>query len=417
MSGLSMSLPWLEVVAESEKKHQAICNTAFLFMPNGVNEHKWSPQGFGKDYKTSEILRPLESMRSEFDILFNLCHKKNDQVEGHFSKCPSFLSGNYVKPSTGRELQCGMTADQVIAQKLGENSPLSSIELGIEATRTGVDVAVGYAEIYGGHMAWKTPSTPIPKEIYPQLAFDRLFSASVNHAAFASILDDVLADVKNLNKHLGREDKARMDEFLSSVRSLEKRIARASKETDVIDKDQMKNFRPKGGIPKNLQEHMTLMLDIIVLAFKMKRTQVATLMLGNAVSGKNFSFLDGVEGGWHELSHHANNAKKLEMYAKINIFHMRLFDNFLKKLKSVKEGDKTLLDNSQILIGSSLRDGNGHKTKNLPILIAGGAGRNIERGRHRHFEKETPLCNLLLGMIQNSGVQINHFGDSTRAIH
>ncbi|MCM8529553.1 MAG: DUF1552 domain-containing protein, partial [Lentisphaeraceae bacterium] len=202
----------------------------------------------------------------------------------------------------------------------------------------------------------------------------------------------------------------------TSVRALEKRIQRSIKSTKAPALDPNKHKRPDGGLPKNVQEHMTLMLDLMTLAFQMNRTHVATFMFGNSVSGKNFSFLDGVEGGFHQLSHHANNKEKLEMYGKINVFHMVLFNNFLRKMKSVKQGDKTLLDNSLIMIGSGLRDGNKHEPVNLPTLLAGGAGRGIKRGQHRVFKKDTPMCNLLLGMMQESGIESNRFGDSNGVI-
>lgn len=413
LSGISVSLPWLEAVAE--KKNKVIPNTAFLFMPNGVHPHKWTPKGEGTNYQSSEILAPLAKLKNEFDILTHLGHKGAKKGDGHYAKTANFLSGKVVQKTSGKNILSGVSADQIIATKIGNNSPLSSIELGIEPTRTGVDTNVGFTQVYGGHISWSSPTTPVPKEIYPRLAFDRLFSNNAN-TGLKSILDDVKYDVKKLDGYLGTEDKVRMDEFYTSVRALEKRIEKASKNKDTQTIKIPTELRPLSGIPASTQEHMTLMLEIIILAFKMKRTHVASFMFGNSVSGKNFSFLDGVEGGFHQLSHHANNKSKMEMYANINTFHMVLFANFLQKMRAVKEGDRSLLDNSLIMIGSGLRDGNKHDPVNLPILIAGKGGKNIKRGQHRVFAKETPLCNLLLGMMQNSGIDIQKFGDSNGVI-
>ncbi|MCM8535188.1 MAG: DUF1552 domain-containing protein [Lentisphaeraceae bacterium] len=416
IGGVSLSMPWLEATAEAKKQTKAPINTAFLFMPNGVNPKMWTPEGEGKNYKLSEILKPLEAMKNEFDVLTHLGHKQAKHGDGHYAKTANYLSGELVHKTSGKNIRSGKSCDQIIAQRVGNNSPLPSIELGIEATRTGVDTNVGFTQVYGGHISWSDSTTPVPKEIYPQLAFDRLFSKNNLNTKLASVLDAVKDDVKRLNDSLGTEDKVRMDEFYTSVRALEKRIQRSIKNVKAPELDPQKHKRPDGGLPKSLQEHMTLMLDLMILAFQMNRTHVATFMFGNSVSGKNFSFLDGVEGGFHQLSHHANNKEKLKMYGKINVFHMVLFNNFLRKMKSIKQGDQTLLDNSLVMIGSGLRDGNKHEPINLPTLIAGGAGRGITRGQHRVFKKDTPMCNLLLGMMQESGIESNKFGDSTGVI-
>jgi hypothetical protein len=416
LSGLSASLPWLEVIAENNKKAKPATNTAFFFMPNGVNPHEWTPTGEGRDYKTSSILKPLDAVRSEFDIFTNLDHEKSKHGDGHYAKTANFLSGNIVKKTSGKNLHCGVSADQLIAQSIGHKTALPSIELGIEPTRTGVDTNVGFTQVYGGHISWNNATTPVPKEIYPQLAFDRLFSNNSKSAGITSILDEIKDDVKILNKQLGAEDRIRMSEFYSSLRSLEKRIQRSAMTQEKDKVVTPSRLRPEDGLPQSLQEHMTLMLDIITLAFKMKRTHVASFMFGNAVSGKNFSFLNGVEGGFHQLSHHANNKEKMAMYAKINTFHMTLFAHFLQKMKACKEGDQTLLDNSLIMIGSGLRDGNQHSPVNLPILVAGKGGTKIKRGQHRVFPANTPLSNILLGFMKNSGLDIDQFGSSTEAI-
>jgi len=226
----------------------------------------------------------------------------------------------------------------------------------------------------------------------------------------------VKEDAKKLNDYISVEDRVRMDAFFTSVRTPEKRIVKAIKEKEK-KQDQIKHDkRPDDGLPDKLDTHFKLMLDLIVLAFQMNRTNVVTFMFGNSVSGKNFSFLDGVQGGFHQLYNHAGNHEKLEMYSKINIYHMMLFSRMLQQMKSIKEDDKTLLDNSLIILGSGLRDGNKHEHHNRPMLIAGKSGQNIQRGFQREHKKDTPLSNLVLGMIQASGVEMSHCGGSNGVI-
>lgn len=414
-AGLTISLPWLEAFA-AKKEAVKIPRTAFMFMPNGVNPHKWTPEGEGQLNNLSEILKPLEPVKQHIDVLSELGHLKARQGDGHYAKTANFISGEVVHQTAGKDIRSGISADQLIARQYGKLTPLPSIELGVEPTRTHVDTNVGFTQVYGGHISWNSPTTPLPKEIYPQLAFDRLFNSSSFDSGLSSVLDDIKEDVKKLNSFIGAEDKARMDSFFTSLRSLEKRIEKSVKESESHKVEIPKDKRPEEGIPDKLDTHFKLMLDLIVLAFQMNRTNVATFMFGNSVSGKNFSFLEGVEGGFHQISHHANNPEKLGMYAKINTYHMMLFSRFLQQMNEIKEGDKTLLDNSQIMIGSGLRDGNAHDPKNIPIIIAGGSGKNIKRGNHRKFAKDTPLNNLILGMLQNSGVNISHFGDSKGVI-
>ncbi|MCM8536200.1 MAG: DUF1552 domain-containing protein [Lentisphaeraceae bacterium] len=411
LSGATVSLPWLESMAAPKTKKKQVPRVAFLFMPNGINPHHWTPDKSGKNYESKDILKPLEPVRSEFDILTNLGHKKSRHGDGHYAKTANFLSGEKVEKSTGYNMRCGVSADQIIANKIGGQTPLPSIELGIQATSTQTGE---YTQVYGGHIAWRQATKPLPKEIYPQLAFDRLFSSGSNGKFFNSILDDINQDAKKLDKYLGVEDRQRMDEFFTSIRAMELRIQKSVK-ANVGLKVPVEQ-RPDAGKPKDLETHMRLMLDIIILAFQMRRTNVATFMFGNAVCGSSFSFLDGVDGGFHQLSHHGNKKDKMKMYGLINKFHIKLYSEMLLKMRLIKEGDESLLDNSLVMFGSGLRDGNKHSPKDLPILLAGKGGQKIERGNHRVFAEETPFCNLLLGMMQASGVESSQFGDSTAAI-
>ncbi|MCM8535189.1 MAG: DUF1552 domain-containing protein [Lentisphaeraceae bacterium] len=415
-SGLSMSLPWLEVTAEQKKQNKKQPRVAFLFSPNGVNPHHWDPTTKNNELELSPILAPLSKVASEVDVFKNFYHEGAIQPGGHFPKTANFLSGVHINRTTGKDIKAGKTADQIIAQKYGHQTPLPSIELGIQATSTGISVATGYTAIYGGHISWSSPTAPVPKEIYPQLAFDRLFNRNSLSKSMMSVLDQVQYDRKVLLKYVGTEDKVRLDSFFTSVRSLEKRIQSSLQNSHANTKKVPIDKRPGAGLPEKVQDHIQLMLDLIVLGFQMNRTNVATFMYGNAVSGKNFSFIDGVEGGFHEISHHTNNKDKLEMYWKINRYIISTYAAMIHKMKNIREGDKTLLDNSLVMYGSGLRDGNKHSPIDLPILLAGKGGTSIKRGQHRIVEKKTPLCNLLLGIMQTANIEIDKYNFAKKAI-
>lgn len=415
IGGLSVSLPWLEAVADNKKNDKPkVPRSAFLFAPNGVNPHQWDPKMEKGELKLSRILSPLEKIKGEVDYFKNLFHEGSIAPGGHFPKTANFLSGVRINRTTGKDIRCGLSIDQIIARKFGHLTPLPSIELGIEATRTGISVATGYTMVYGGHISWSSPTVPMPKEIYPQLAFDRLFNNNNMNRGLSSVLDEIKEDRKMLLDYLGAEDKSRMDAFFTSVSSLEKRIEDSKKRNAEKPVKVPLEQRPEEGLPEDLNEHITIMLDLIVLAFQMNRTNVATFMFGNAVSGKNFTFLDGVEGGFHQLSHHTNNKEKLEMYARINQYIISQYGRMITNMKSIKEGDSNLLDNSFVMFGSGLRDGNKHSPIDLPILLAGKGGhKDIQRGKHRVYPNKTPMANLLLGIAQHSGVEINKlfYGD------
>ena len=417
ISGLSMSLPWLEAVAENKKNNPVkVPRLAFLFAPNGVNPHYWDPEFKDGTLKLSRILSPLEAVKNDITVYKNLYHQGSIQPGGHFPKTANFLSGVKINRTTGKDLRSDTSIDQIIAKKYGHLTPLPSIELGIEPTNTGISVATGYTQVYGGHISWSSPTTPMPKEIYPQLAFDRLFSNSGMNKGLTSVLDDIKSDRDQLMNYLGAEDKSRMDSFFTSVRSLEKRVQDSVKRKSQDDFKVPVDQRPKEGIPEDLNEHITVMLDLIVLSFKMNRTNIATFMFGNSVSGKNFTFLEGVEGGFHQLSHHTNNKEKLEMYARVNEYIMSMYGRMIKQMKAHKEGDSNLLDNSFVLFGSGLRDGNKHSPIDLPIVLAGKGGhKEIKRGQHIVSKPKTPLGNLLLGITQHSGVELEklNYADGT----
>lgn len=441
--GAMMSLPLLEAMgpfaasaaSTAARKGKHPVRLAVLYMPNGVNPHAWTPKGAGANFELSPILEPLAQHKNDMLVLTDLWNAASNTGDGHYVKTGGFLTGTTITRTTGSDLRSGaVSMDQVVAQHVGNLTPLPSLELGIEPPATGVDTNVGYTQLYGAHISWSTPVTPLAKEINPKLAFDRLFRSNTESrraeaARDKSVIDLVMEDARRLQRKLGRADQQKLNEYLDSVRSVEKRIEFDAKrqKSDVLEdplarkaiedlgrridvySDPARVSERRG----NHTEHVKLMLDLMVMAFWTDSTRVSTFMFGNAVSGRNFSFLDGVKGGHHQTSHHENDKEKLEQYKRINAWHMAQLAYMLDKMKAIKEGEGTLLDNSMVLFGAGMRDGNAHNPRNLPIVLAGRGGGTIATGRHLVYEKNTPLCNLYVGMLNRLGVPMDKFSDST----
>ena len=309
--------------------------------------------------------------------------------------------------------------DQVAVQRAAAPTPIPSLELGIEPESTGVDVNVGYTRVYGAHIAWSSPTTPLAKEISPRAVYERLFRASEPQQSAAKqdklLLDRVLADSKRLRAELGTADQKRIDEYLAIVRGLEQRLERASTPGRAKWKSRLAidPAAAPADTPKDHHGHVRLMLDLIALAFRSDTTRVATFMFGNAVSGQNFRFLDGVSGSHHELSHHSNEADKLRQYELIARWHVAQYAYLLGKLAEAREGEESLLDRSMVMFCSALRDGNKHEPHNLPIVVAGRAGGRLDTGQHRVYTKDSPLSNLYVSMLEAFGTPVERFADST----
>lgn len=441
--GAMMSLPMLEAMgpftataaSNSSRKGKHPVRLAVLYMPNGVNPHAWTPKGVGREFELSPILEPLASHKNDLLVLTELWNAASNTGDGHYVKTGGFLTGTTITRTTGSDLRSGaVSMDQVVAQHVGNLTPLPSLELGIEPPATGVDTNVGYTQLYGAHISWSTPVTPLAKELNPKLAFDRLFrsntaSRRAEAARDQSVIDLVLEDARRLQRKLGQADQQKLNEYLDSVRSVEKRIEFDAKRqrADVLEdplaqqaiedlgrridvySDPARVSERRG----NHTEHVRLMLDLMVLGFWTDSTRVSTFMFGNAVSGRNFSFLDGVKGGHHQTSHHENDKEKLEQYKRINTWHMAQLAYMLDKMKAIKEGEGNLLDNSMVLFGAGMRDGNAHNPHNLPVVLAGRGGGTLSPGRHLVYEKNTPLCNLYVSMLNRLGTPMEKFSDST----
>ncbi len=439
-AGVAVSLPWLESLAAGaatsagDKLEEPPLRLACLFVPNGVRPDRWTPPGDGEDYELTPHLQPLEPHKSDFLLLENLWNRNTVGRNGHWPKVPAWLSGGFVERTTGGDLDAGGTSiDQLAAQRVGDGTPLPSLELGIDAPRTGIDTAGGgFPRALGSFLSWADPNTPIPKEIVPQLAFDRLFRnrrtpvvSSVNprdpslvaslQRDETSLLDVVAEQARDLRKKGSGADQARLDEYFESVRSVERRLEASLKpQKRWINKGEFPLERPAPGLPESHVEHVRLMLDILVLAFWTDSTRVATFMFGDAQSAQDYSFLDGVsKGSFHGLSHHREIPERLVQYEKIVTWHVEQFAYLLERMRSLDEGGRSLLDNSMLLYGGSLSDGNRHIEENLPLILAGKGKGTLRPGRRLRAAPKTPMCNLHLALLHRMGVRDESFGDST----
>jgi hypothetical protein len=330
----------------------------------------------------------------------------------------AFLTGCQPRKTHGADIKAGVSVDQLAAQKVGKATRFASLEIGCEGGRNAGNCDSGYSCAYSANISWRGESTPMPKEVNPRLVFERLFApagsktdpkARRRDLLRKSILDFVAEDARGLKRKLGSTDNRKLDEYLTGVREIERRLAR-------VEKVEVKGAPPgavrPAGIPRVYREHLRLMADMLVLAFQADLTRIATFVFAN--EGSNRSYRDiGVAEGHHDLSHHGRNRRKQEKIQKINVFHVEQLAYLLGKLKGIKEGDGTLLDRCMILYGSGNSDGNRHNHDDLPILLAGKAGGAFKTGRHLVYKRETPLTNLYLSMLDALGVRVPKFGDST----
>ena len=399
-----------------------------IYFPNGVWEKDWNPAKAGADYELPFALQPLAPHKAEFLVLTGLDKAHSHQGDGHYAKTANYLTGLPVFKTTGKDLSVGSASvDQFCASRIGHLTPLPSLELGIDPVITGIDSNVGFTRLYGSHIAWRSATTPVAREISPRAAYQRLFgmkrptsqdpAAARKQEDDRKLLDLVLEDAQGLRGKLGRDDQTKLDEYLDSIRAVEKRIEFYSKPDPREWKAPEPDMAPPAGAPGDHKLHVRLMFDLIALAFQTDTTRIATFMFANDVSGRNFAgLIDGVKGAHHEFSHHENKKEKYEPYSKIVRWHVEQFAYLMEKMKAVKEGSGTLLDHSMVLFGSSFSDGNRHDPANLPILLAGRGGNTIVSGRHLASPKGTPLCNVYAAMLERMGTAVEKFGDSREAM-
>jgi Protein of unknown function (DUF1552) len=390
-------------------------------VPNGVNIADWNPIGVGADYEMPKTLALLKEYRDDFLVLSGLTQNGarplGDGAGDHARALAAFLTGCHPRKTGGADIKIGISVDQVAAEQVGRKTRFGSLELGCEAGQQAGSCDSGYSCAYSSNISWKTESTPVAKEINPRLVFERLFAGGPGNESDQararrdryqkSVLDFVRDDADRLERQLGRTDRRKLDEYLTSVRELEQRITRV--ETAPPPKPDMK--RPDG-IPKEFAEHVRLMFDLMALAFQTDVTRVATFVMANEGSNRSYPSI-GVSDGHHEMSHHGGDKTKLEKIAKINRFHMTEFARFIGKLKEAKEPGGNVLDNSMIVYGSCIGDGDRHNHDELPILLVGHGSGTLKSGRHVRYPKDTPLNNLWLSMLDRIDVKTQKLGDST----
>ncbi|MFO0876945.1 MAG: DUF1552 domain-containing protein [Gemmataceae bacterium] len=424
--GAAVALPWLEamgpVVARpagtpTRRTPTAPTRIAFLYVPNGKNMVDWTPKQEGANFDLPAILEPLRPVKEQLLILSNLTADKaranGDGGGDHARALAAFLTGCQPRKTDGTDIRAGVSVDQVIASRLADQTRLPSLEIGAEHGAMAGNCDSGYSCVYSSTMSWRSATQPLPKEVNPKLVFERLFGSqdagrTRRDAIRKSILDFVREDSRDLTQKLGPNDRRKLDEYFTSIRDLELRIARAEKLPPVKAPE---GFKPTS-IPAVYQDHLRLMCDLIVLAFQADITRVCTFVLANEGSNRPYREI-GVPEGHHDLSHHGNDVKKKAKIRDINKFHVSQLAYLLGKLQGIREGEGTVLDHSMIVYGSGNSDGNAHNHDDLPILVAGKGGGTLKTGRHLKYARETPLTNLWLSLLDRMNIKMPVLGDST----
>ncbi len=396
---------------------------AFVYFPNGAIQPNWWPKGEGKDFELSRTMQPLERVKNQLQILGGMDHVNAtpgpDGAGDHARASGTFLTGVRVKKTAGADIHCGISIDQVAAQQVGHLTRFPSLELTCDAVRKSGNCDSGYSCAYQYNLSWRSPNTPVAPEPNPRLLFERLFGAGApgervaslkrRQAQQRSIMDFVLDDARSLQGQLAYRDKQKLDEYLFSVREIEKRIEKSERFGNVPDP----TAQTPPGIPPSYEDYIQVMFDMMLLAFQTDSTRIATFLLANEGSNRAFSEI-GIAEGHHFLTHHQNKKDMIDKVAEIDLFYMKQFAKFLERMEQTKDTDgQSLLHNSMIVYGSGNSDGNRHTHVNLPVILAGGGGGKLTPGRHLKHGG-VPMSNLLLSLADRLGVQgVERLGDST----
>jgi hypothetical protein len=416
--GVTMALPWLESIPvwgdeppRSKPGSEAPVRLAVLFSGNGFHSREWWAKGEGKQMQLGQVLAPLTPFREKMLFIRGLYNEEAQKGNIHSSQTGNLLSGAPL--SSGGEIRSGTSIDQLVAQRYGRSTKVSSLVLGCE--KSNPSVHKNYSMLYSSHISWSSPTTPTPLELYPALAFDRLFKDGAERGD-KSVLDAVLDDAKSFRKSISAADRRKLDEYLASVREVEQRIEHAGKKGELqgwrptLEKPNVP--RPPDGIPQNIADHMRLMCDILVLGFQTDTTRVCTLKLNNDHSALRFPHLS-VDYMIHHLLSHSDTADWL----KVNQFFLEQLAYIARKLDAIQEGERTALDNSMVLYCSSMLTGS-HDATNLPVVLLGGAGGRIKGGRILDYlgKPNRKMCSLYLSMLDKCGLHLDRFGDSTEPL-
>ena len=420
-AGVTMALPWLESMSALADTPSTSAAAAFpkrfgvVFLGNGINENHWSASGSGAAMKLSKTLEPLEPLKHKINFIDGLFNKASTGQGIHPAQTGGLLSGAHI--SKGAIIHSGISLDQMIANRVGEDTPQSSIVLACEQPMTGYH-ETNFSMAYSSHISWQSPDSPVPVEVYPSLAFDNLFE---NRGSLRniSILDRVKDRAEVLGRKISSTDKSKLDEYLSSVREVEKRVSSMRVAKDVAD-DKAKGLnrpaftmeRPANGMPEDLRDHAKLMCDLIAIAFQTDKTRVASLLISRDLSAMYYPFLE-VKDGHHAASHNNNS----DGYERIARFHVSMFAYLASKLDSMQEGNGTVLDNSCLMFLSNLFVGRTHDNTRLPLVLAGGLGGTLETGRSLEYYKagddNRKMCSLYLSLMDRFGIKLEQFGDAT----
>jgi hypothetical protein len=423
-----MAIPFLDAMVPalagvSRKAAGPVRRIAFVYVPNGIIMKDWTPQSEGEDFEFPRTLKPVEQFRGNLAVLSGLDHY-NGQALGdgpgdHARAGATWLTGVHPKKTQGVDILAGISADQIAAKEIGRQTALPSLELGLEDNRMVGNCDSGYSCAYSNTVSWSSPTTPLPVENNPRAVFERLFGdgETTDSAARAlqarqdrSILDFVSQDAARLGMSLGTRDRRKLGEYLDAVREIERRIHSAEQQNAA--EDSLPSIDRPSGIPPTFEEHARLMFDLISVAFQADLTRIVTMMLGREGGNRTYRSI-GVPDAHHGLTHHFNLPEKIEKIQKIDQHHVEMLSYLLDRLRATFDGDARLLDQSLIVYGSSLSDGNRHNHFDLPLLLAGGLTWGIRGGRHVRFGKGTPMTNLLLTILGLAGVSAETVGDST----
>ena len=423
-TGAVLALPLLDAMVSNATAMEAGAAARkrlhVIYTPNGMLMQNWTPASEGEGYAITPTLKPLEPYRNKMLVISGLDHAQaealGDGAGDHGRCCGSYLTGVHVKKTEGADLASGVSMDQLVAKQYGEKTQIPSLEMGLEPPSLVGSCDTGYSCAYTNTLSWASANTPLPVTINPREVFEQLFgdgdsldakSRLAQLKRQASILDFVADDAKRLSANMGATDKHKLDEYMTSVRDIERRIQKM--EQGGGDVAALPAFARPSGVPDGFEDHARMMVDLMVLAAQADLTLVNTLMLARETSARSYPEI-GVPDGHHPLSHHGNDPEKMARLTKINTLHMEQVAYYLKRMSETKEGDGTLLDHTMLLAGASLADPNAHSHRDLPTIVAGGL---IKGNRHLVAPKQTPMTNLMLAMMDTLGVKVEKLGDSS----
>jgi hypothetical protein len=425
-TGVALALPWMESLGKAAAATEVAkppLRFACIYWSNGIKPANWWAKGEGANMELGPSAAPLTAIREDIVFVKGLYNQQAFQNPSpHMGRMANMLSGAPVSPDPS-VIRVGTTFDQVLARELGAQTPVPSLALGIEPNELRLED--GLSMIYGSNISWATPTRPATKEIYPARTFDQLVGDGKGRRLDKSVLDAVMDDAHALQPKMSTGDRKKLDEYLESVRDIEKRIERAGKEERLegwrptLSKPNMP--RPADEIPQNPPDHMKMMMDLMLLAFQMDKTRIVTLMLNNDLSQMNFKFLEGVRGALHlDLTHNGHSPELEAMYLKTNQFHMQQFVYFVNRLKAIDEGGQSLLHNSLLLFASNLYDGDAHGADQMPVVLAGKAGGALETGRVLDYKEKgndgRRACSLYLSLMDRMGVKLDRYGDTDQRL-